>query len=109
MVQATTHDLLRRELTSSLKINARIRRLLNKRLDYISKQLKTPTLNVDKMPKLVEELIDMLEASATTTDRTSKLLLGPKATPPPDAAATGEQVLEELIRGRPTGQKGKVA
>lgn len=108
MSKQTPLDLLTKELTSSLKINSRIRRLLNKRLDYVSKQLKTPTLNEDKMPTLVKELIDILEASATTTDRTSKLLLGPKAAPPLADTITGADVLEELITGRrPTGQKRK--
>jgi hypothetical protein len=99
MTRQTTQELLTRELTSSLKINARIRRLLNRRLDYVSRQLKTPTVTEDKMPKLVQELIDILEASATTTDRTSKLLLGPRATPPAEPV-TGEQVLEELVKGK---------
>jgi len=107
MTKQTTQELLSQELTSSLKINARVRRLLNRRLDYVSKQLKTPTLSEGQMPKLVQELIDILDACGTTTDRTSKLLLGPRATPPADrTAATGEQVLAELVRGkRPTQER----
>jgi hypothetical protein len=101
MTRQSTQDLLTRELTSSLKINSRIRRLLNRRLDFVSKQLKTPTLNEDKVPKLVKELIEILEASGTTTDRTSKLLLGPKA-PPPEPNPTSEDILREMLHGRTT-------
>lgn len=102
MSRQTPQDLLTKELTSSLKMNSRIRRLLNKRLDYVSKQLRTPTLNEDKLPKLVKELIEILEACGTTTDRVSKLLLGPRAAPPSDLPATDEDVLRELLDGRPT-------
>lgn len=96
----TTHELLTKELISSLKINARIRRLLNRRLDQVSKQLRTPTLNDARIPRLVEELISILDACGSTTDKTSKILLGPRATPAPEPAPTNEQVLEELMKGR---------
>lgn len=109
MTKRTPQDLLTTELTSSLKLNARVRRLLNRRLDYVSKQLKTPTLNEAKMPKLVKELIDILEACGATTDRTSKLLLGPRSSPMVQPNLTGEEVLEELIKGKtPLIDKGKL-
>lgn len=100
MTKTTPQDLLTNELISSLKLNARVRRLLNRRLDYVSKQLKTSTLNEEIAPKLVKELIDILEACGATTDRTSKLLLGPKSIPSPDPSITGDEILAEMLRGK---------
>ena len=100
MTRTTTQDLLTRDLVSSLKMNARIRRLLNRRLDYVSRQLKIPTLTEEKMPKLIQELISIFDACSSTTDKTSKLLLGPRSAPPADSIATGEQILAELMKGK---------
>src|SRR5581483_2034528 len=100
-LDSSPQDILAAELRSTAKISARVRYLLNKRLDHIKRLMKDPNIREEQMSVLSEELIGIASAMSNATDKVARIILSPKA---PTVGADGmdtDKIMEELVKGRP--------
>lgn len=95
MKPTTPTDILIFELTASARMSARVRHLLSRRLEYISKQTKDHA----EQP-FTEELISILETLTASVDRAAKFLANPKSGQN-DPAIDAAEVLAQLTQGTP--------
>jgi len=97
----TPHAVMERELRSTAKLNSRVRRLIDQRLDHIQKVMSSPQLNESRLPKLSEELQQILDVCSSQITSSSKLLIATTKKPAPtDSAPSGEEIVAELVSGR---------
>jgi len=98
----TTHRIVERELQQTARLNRRVRRMLEERLSYIQRYLNAPDLHESRMPRLSEELREILKVSSDQIIDTSKLLLttAKSSSPPTDSSPTGEEIVNELVSGK---------
>lgn len=99
MTPPTTISLLTTELVDSIRVGATVRQLFRMRLKQIKSQMKDPNAAVGVLAKLSEELVGISDAMTNTTDRVSKILLGPKGPGTDGPSPSADQVMEELLLG----------
>ena len=98
-MKATLTEQLTSQASSAMRMLAYNQRLLQRRQNQISRSLKTPGISGEASSKFTEELLAIQEGIVATVNSIARYLLNPKTTAVSDAA-TGEEILAELVKGK---------
>src|ERR1700730_4192036 len=93
----TPHELLTKQLVSSVKLNSKVRQLLQRRLESINREMNSPNIPDARWARLSSELVSILESNSAIIAKTAGLLVPQKTKPTPEPSSTHQDVLEELI------------
>lgn len=94
----TSQTLLIGELTRTIKMARRVRRLLTLRLDAIETALRDPAQLREHGATLADELLSIMSALDHTVNDTAKHVVPKGAAVPEEPTTTTEDILEELTK-----------